>query len=112
MISVSFLKFRYQVVGFNISGHSESRQNTSVSGRLVCAAVSSAAIMVANGISKILETEKYIQVTNGKLLVKIDLEYIIPCKALFDALFFHLKELSKDYPNNIKFCEKELSYSD
>ena len=98
MIKVRFSVGNRQLKGFEISGHAMFAE----SGRdVVCAAVSSAAYMAANTVTDIIRADAEATADDGAmtLLVKE------PCErteTVLKGLELHLKELSKQYPENIK----------
>ena len=105
MITVEFFKEKEYLVGFHVSGHSSG--NDDIEGRLVCAAVSSVVIMVANGVTDVLYFDlDCVRKRKGNLLVKIPYERARPCRPLFDPLLFYLKGLANKYPDNIEFLKK------
>ena len=98
MIRVKFFVGNRQLKGFQISGHAgfaESGED------IVCASVSSAAYMAANTVTDIIRADAEATADDGAmtLLVKE------PCErteTVLKGLELHLKELSKQYPENIK----------
>jgi uncharacterized protein YsxB (DUF464 family) len=100
MTSVKFLADGNLVYGFQISGHSSSDYNHEV-GKIVCAAVSSAAYMAANTITEIIGDKADIKVSDAEMSFKC----INPSEATVKVLLglqLHLVSLSDDYSNNIK----------
>ncbi len=83
--------------GFEISGHAGGSYGKDI----VCASVSSAAIMAANTVTEILHIPAQTQQEDGllKFAVVSDNE---AAKAVLDGLKLHLTELSKQYPKKIK----------
>ena len=99
MTSVKFLA-NENLYGFEISGHS-STDCDDETGKIVCAAVSSAAYMAANTITEIIGDKADVEVDDGKML--------FVCKKPSDAtikvilgLKLHLTALSEDYSNNLR----------
>lgn len=99
MTSVKFLADK-NLYGFEISGHS-SRDCDDEFGKIVCAAVSSAAYMAANTVTEIIGDKADVEVDDGRM--------VFVCKEPSDAtvkvllgLKLHLTALSEDYSNNLK----------
>ena len=100
MTSVKFLSKNESLYGFEILGHSSSDCNDS-EGKIVCAAVSSAAYLTANTIIEIVGDKCDVEVDDAKMFVKA----IAPSKetiAMLEGLKLHLTELSKQYSKRIK----------
>ena len=101
MTSVKFLADKNSLVGFEISGHCSVDSDDEI-GKIVCAAVSSAAYMAANTIIEIIGDCCEADIDDAKmcLVVKNPSERSI---TVLEGLKLHLKELSNQYGNNIKF---------
>ncbi len=100
MTSVKFLADSKGLYGFEISGHSSLDCDDEV-GRIVCAAVSSAAYMTANTITEIIGDKAEAVVDDAKMLFSVKM----PCEStvkVLEGLKLHLSELSDQYSNNIK----------
>ncbi len=100
MTSVKFLADGEAMYGFEISGHSSANCDDEV-GKIVCAAVSSAAYMTANTVTEIIGDKAEAEVDEAKM--------VFVCKKPSDAtakvllgLKLHLTALADDYSNNIK----------
>ncbi len=100
MTSVKFLADGNLLYGFQISGHSSCDYNDEV-GKIVCAAVSSAAYMAANTITEIIGDKADIQVDDAEMSFKCKKPSDATIKVLL-GLKLHLTSLSDDYSNNIK----------
>ncbi len=89
--------------GFRISGHS-SQGCDDLDGKIICAAISSAAFCAANTIIEIIgdECDAHIDDALMEITVKNPSE---KSKAVLEGLKLHLKELSVQYGNNINFTE-------
>jgi uncharacterized protein YsxB (DUF464 family) len=100
MTSVKFLVDSKGIYGFEISGHS-SEDSDDTAGKIVCAAVSSAAYMAANTITEIIGDKALAKVSDAKMFFSVK----NPCdasKKVLEGLNLHLTELSSQYSNNIK----------
>ena len=100
MTSVKFLADDKNLCGFEISGHSSVNEDDE-SGKIVCAAVSSAAYMAANTITEIIGDKADIEIDDAVMCVKIKNPSAFTVKVL-EGLKLHLTELSVQYSNNIK----------
>ncbi len=100
MTSVKFLLKDERTVGFEITGHSTSGQDDA-EGKIVCAAVSSAAYMAANTIIEVIgdRCDATVDDAKMKISVKSPSEKSI---AVLNGLKLHLTELSKQYSKRIK----------
>ena len=89
------------IYGFSISGHSSQNCDDEI-GKIVCSAVSSAAYMAANTITEIIGDKAEITVTDGFMTLSVK----NPSKETVTVLMgleLHLKELSGQYSNNLRF---------
>ena len=90
--------------GFTVCGH--AAQNVcDMQGKLICAAVSSAAYCVANTLGRLPDVSPKIQVTGGKMRLRLsreDEENPV-CAALIKGFLAHMRQLRRQYPERI--CE-------
>lgn len=89
--------------GFRITGHSTKNARDD-EGRLLCAAVSSAAYMAANTITDIIGDKADISVEDGAMSVEVS-SPSEKTKAVLSGLKLHLSELSKQYGARLKITE-------
>lgn len=91
--------------GFSVKGHAGYAK----SGKdIVCAAVTSAVQLTANGITEILKTDAEVIVNEDE--IKLSLPQNSP-KAAYDfveALYLHLSILSGNYRKNVKVIVTEV----
>ena len=99
MTSVKFLADNKNIYGFEISGHS-SRNCDDSTGKIVCAAVSSAAYMAANTITEVIGDSADAAVDDAKMFFSVKNPSDATVKIL-NGLKLHLTELSGQYSNNI-----------
>jgi len=85
--------------GFELTGHTGAGYSGS---DIVCAAVSSAALMTVNTITEIMDVPAEIIQRDGYLRVKLSIGGAKRCQALLEGLRLHLTELQNQYPHNIK----------
>ena len=100
MTSVKFLSKEESLFGFEIEGHSSDSVDD-FEGKIVCAAVSSAAYMTVNTITEIIGSECDITINDALMCVHV----INPTKetqVILDGLNLHLTEISKQYSKRIK----------
>jgi uncharacterized protein YsxB (DUF464 family) len=100
MTGVKFLADGKGLYGFEISGHS-SRDCDDSAGKIVCAAVSSAAFMAANTITEVIGDKADAFVSDAKMVLKCENPSECSVKML-EGLKLHLTELAEQYSNNIK----------
>ena len=68
---------------------------------IVCASVSSAALMAANTVTEIIGTPARAEAESGSMVFHLN-ETNEKTEAILRGLELHLTELSKQYPHNIK----------
>ena len=98
MTQVRFQIDDNRLTGFEISGHSGFALEGS---DIVCAAISSAAIMAANTVTEIIGGKAEITENEGYLrfsLIDTDVESV----KVLEGLRLHLMQISEQYPDNIK----------
>lgn len=99
MTSVKFLADDKGLCGFCLSGHSSKNCDDEI-GKIVCAAVSSAAYLTANTITEIIGDSASAEVEDGFMNFCVN----SPSKATYqilDGLKLHFEQLSEQYSNNI-----------
>ena len=100
MTSVKFLADKKNLCGFEISGHS-TFSGDDENGKIVCAAVSSAAFMAANTITEIIGDSADIKIEDAVMHLNVKNPSSETVKVI-EGLKLHLTELSVQYSNNIK----------
>ena len=100
MTSVKFLADSKGLCGFEIRGHSSVDCDDEV-GKIVCAAVSSAAYMAANTVTEVIGDKAEARVDDAVMLFKTENPSFASVKVL-EGLKLHLSELSDQYSSNIK----------
>ena len=98
MIKVRFTVGNRQLKGFEISGHAMYAPSGS---DVVCAFVSSAALMAANTITEVIGADAVAEDGDGYVRVMLN-QPDEQAQAVLKGLELHLTELSKQYPQNIK----------
>ncbi|QAT49675.1 ribosomal-processing cysteine protease Prp [Caproiciproducens sp. NJN-50] len=106
MIRAEFFTFSDgESAGFRVSGHSGAGE---AGYDIVCAAVSSAAYLVANAITDVAGIKASVHVKDGDMDCKIAPEDAEACAVLLKGLRFHLMALSRQYPQNIQIIDTEV----
>ncbi len=98
MTQVRFHVNDNQLTGFEISGHSGFALEGS---DIVCAAISSAAIMAANTVTDIIGDKADITEKDGYLRFSL-IEGSNASVKVLEGLRLHLTQISEQYPDNIK----------
>ena len=99
MTRVNFLADDRGLWGFEISGHSSKDGDDEV-GKIVCAAVSSAAYMAANTVTDIIGDMADVFVDDAVMRFYVKKPSYCTVKVL-EGLRLHLNELSEQYGSNI-----------
>ena len=103
MIKAKFFQTDGKLTGFEISGHA----GFDLYGKdIVCASVSSAVQLTANGITEILGKKADISVGDNK--VSLSLVDSFEEDKFLQALKFHLELLADDYPGTIHISCMEV----
>ena len=99
MIRVRFYRSR----GFDISGHA-SNHCRDEEGKLVCAAVSSAAYLTANTLTDVLKLNAGVHVNKDQMSVRVSRHDAKKpaCAGLLQGLWMHLCSLRQQYPKRIE----------
>ncbi len=99
MTKVRFFADENGLYGFEIKGHSSKNCDDEL-GKIICAAVSSAAYMAANTVTEIIGDKAAADVSDGTMRFEVT----TPCdktRAVLEGLRLHLGELSAEYGSNI-----------
>ena len=94
-----FVNASGELTGFRITGHSGAAEAGS---DIVCAAVSSAAYLVANTVSDVLGAEARITADEGYMSVRVADRDVRGCRVLLEGLKLHLLGLEEQYPKSIQ----------
>lgn len=109
MTTVEIYKKNSSIIRYRATGHSEYADYGE---DIVCAALSMALQMALGGIQEVLDIYPKFEI-NDDGFMEVDLEFVDTkgkekeMNALLDSMFLMVKQLSKDYPKNIKLVEKE-----
>ena len=93
-----------ELVGFSVSGHADAGED------IVCAAVSSAVQLTANGITEILGLSASVEAEGDTVSLRLQSESLggRGAAAFLEALKLHLSVLAEDYPTNVKVTCTEV----
>ncbi len=95
-----------EIHGFTISGHSGYDE---IGKDIVCAAVSSAAYMVANTLTDVLNVDANVCVDDGgRMDVRVSEKNLSECRAIFNGFKLHVILLEEMYPENLKVSYMEV----
>lgn len=100
MTQVVIYKNKQGFIGFYISGHSGFDKEGH---DIVCAAVSSAAMLVINGITHVLKQKADIEINEENADIKFIIKSVNVQSELFiQSFYIHIKNLCEQYEENIK----------
>lgn len=103
MTKATFFTENGAVCGFHLEGHS-TKDAGDGEGKLLCAAVSSAAYMAANTVTDIIGDKADIKVQDGDMYLKV-YSPTEETKAILNGLKLHLSQLSKQYGKRLTITE-------
>ncbi len=104
MIKAKFFQKNGKLTGFEVSGHA----GFDLYGKdIVCASVSSAVQLTANGITEILGEKAEISVGDNKVSLSL-VDSFEKTENFLKALKLHLKLLADDYPGTIHISCMEV----
>ena len=99
MTKVTFRLRESKLAGFSLEGHS----NFATSGNdIVCAALSSAAYLVINTVTDIMNIPSSTDAKDGYIGIVIEKGYEEQCRDILKGFELHINSLKKQYPKNIK----------
>ncbi|MBP3691889.1 MAG: ribosomal-processing cysteine protease Prp [Clostridia bacterium] len=99
MTKVIFFKQKGSFSGFSVDGHS-TVSAADDEGKLVCAAVSSAAYMAANTITEVVGAKADIALCDAKMVLKVTTKQD-ECQTVLKGFYIHIEQLSQQYPDNL-----------
>lgn len=105
MISANFQKHKGSLVGVVVSGHAGFAQ---MGQDIVCASVTSALQMVANGITEVLGVKANVQVEENTIALRLPKSCDSRAQDFLQALYLHLGLLAQDYSENIALTLTEV----
>ena len=105
MIRAKFFSKAGHLTGFSVSGHAGYAD---AGEDIVCAAVSSAVQLTANGITEVLGLQARVRAEDDTVSLRLDDSANREAEAFLKALQLHLSVLSEDYPKNVKLTCTEV----
>ncbi|HHV32120.1 ribosomal-processing cysteine protease Prp [Caproiciproducens sp. LBM24188] len=91
-----FIQADGELSGFCVTGHNgEAGQD------ILCAAVSSAAYLVANTVTEVIRADAEVAVEDGYMLVRVASGQLKNCRSILEGFKLHLQGLEEQYPQNI-----------
>ncbi len=99
MTKVTFRLREGKISGFCLDGHSNYAQSGN---DIVCAALSSAAYLVINTITDVMNIPATANAEDGHIRITIEKGYEDQCGDILKGFEIHINALKKQYPNNIK----------
>lgn len=105
MIRAEFFSQAGRLTGFTVSGHAGYAD---AGEDIVCAAVSSAVQLTANGITEVLGVKARVTAKGDTVSLKMDSLPSEDAEAFLKALRLHLEVLAEDYPKNVKLTCTEV----
>ena len=105
MIRAEFFSQAGRLTGFTVSGHAGYAD---AGEDIVCAAVSSAVQLTANGITEVLGMKARVTAKGDTVSLKMDSLPSEDGEAFLKALRLHLEVLAEDYPKNVKLTCTEV----
>ncbi|MBQ3071934.1 MAG: ribosomal-processing cysteine protease Prp [Oscillospiraceae bacterium] len=106
MIRAEFLTAGGVLTGFRLEGHADHGEAGT---DIVCAAVSSAAYLVANTVTDVLFAEAQVAEEDGGMILLVSKKDRAACRVLFEGLKLHLQGLEEQYPDAINVFYLEVS---
>ena len=106
MIQVRLFYQENLLAGYEISGHSTVDADD-LDGRLICSAVSSAAIMTANTVTEIIGDRAEVGLDDGYLRLRC--ADPARCQMVLEGFQLHVSALAHEYPDRIKIITEGLS---
>ena len=105
MTSVKFFYCNSMMVGFELKGHSTTNENDDF-GKLVCSAISSAAILTANTLTDVLFCDCDINESDGYLKVMLKNKQA-EAQVTLNGFKLHIEGLNKEYKSHLKISTEE-----
>jgi len=106
MIHAEFIRCGQWYAGFSVTGHAGF---AGYGEDVVCAGVSSAVQMAANGITEILKAPAQVICEANLISVKTGMDACEKCDAFYRALHLQLTQIGKGYPDTVAITEVNVS---
>ncbi len=105
MISIRFFQRSGKLAGVAVSGHAGYADYGQ---DIVCASVTSAVQLTANGITEILKAPCNVRMEKNRISIELDRDAGQDAVFFLQALSLHLSVLAEDYPNTISILVSEV----
>ena len=105
MIRITFCEQDGFLTGFILRGHSGF---AAAGSDIVCAAVTSCALMTANTVTEVCHLPANAEATDGLIRLQLRKDDAAKVEQLLEGFRLHIRELSKAYPQNIN-CQIQKS---
>ena len=104
MITARFFRRGETLVGFSVSGHAGYADSGS---DIVCAAVTTAVNMTANGITEIAQNRAEVNVSENEVQLKVE-ETTDANALLLQSMRLQIELLREQFPKNIRIQDMEV----
>lgn len=104
MIKIRFFKNESNFTGFEVAGHAMYDEYGK---DIICAFVSSACLMTANTITEVMHIKADALSRDGYMKLQLNDSYQT-AQDVLGGLVFHMTELEKEYPKNVKVIISEV----
>ena len=109
MTKISFIYCGDALAGYEMDGHASDTQAEGED--VLCAALSSAAYLVANTITDVLHVDAEIEVDDGYMMLIAPKKDLEKCADIFTGLKLHFESLAEDYGDSIELNDMEVQYN-
>ncbi len=104
MIKARFFRRGEELIGFSVSGHAGYADSGS---DIVCAAVTTAVNMTANGITEIAQIRAAVNVSENEVQLKVE-ETTSESALLLQSMRLQIELLQEQFPKNIRIQDMEV----
>lgn len=105
MISAEFFLREDHLVGISVRGHAGY---AAYGNDVVCASVTSAVELTANGITEILKVPASVGAFENEVRIDLPAKSDKQAECFLQALRLHLALLQQDYPENLRLIDTEV----
>ncbi len=104
MVRITLFSRDGALCGFRMSGHAGGTAGHDI----VCAAVSSAALMAVNTVTDVCGCHAVTRMRDGYLLLSVGTRDIGRCEETLEGLQLHLEQLERQYPRKLTLGVLEI----
>lgn len=105
MIRAEFFTQNNKLCGLAIDGHAQYAQTGE---DIVCAGVTSAVQLTANGITEVVKADATVDVEDNLIRIRVTTGSPAAAFRMMEALRLHLEILQQQYPQNIQVTASEV----